>query len=76
MALLGLDERITPDEALAPVPTREDEFVPYDTLEDWTTTLVIKTEEVRTVIPAELLAVAPVPNGPVRTEPTEEAEWG
>lgn len=71
-----LDERSPPDEALDPVPTREDEFLPYGALEDWTMTLVTTTEEVRTVMLAGLLAVAPFPNGPVDTDSTEAVELG
>lgn len=76
MTIGELEERIPPDEALDPVPTREDEFVPYGALEDWVTTLVTTTEEVRIVIPAELLEIAPVPDGPVKADPTEEVELG
>jgi hypothetical protein len=61
METLELDEMSPPDEALDPVPRREEVFVPYGTLEDWTTTLVRTTDDVRTVIAAEVIAVAPVP---------------
>jgi hypothetical protein len=68
MAVDALDDRIPPDEALDPVPTREDEFVPYGGLDDGTITLVTTTEEVNTVILVELLAPAPVPIGAVYVE--------
>ena len=76
METLELDETSSPDDTLDPVPRRVEVCVPHDVLEDRTTTLVSTTDDVSTVMAAELLAVAPVPFGPVQTDPAEEVELG